>query len=1438
MMRSLLQSPVAFLRSLLGRLNPLKHPRIFRYILLLFFLLTLLAFWQERRAVLERSAQVLASQLSSLLGEHVAFETLSFDVITLEFQAEGLRIRSFAETDQPPYVSIDRIRVRLAELPTRERIHIQEVRVERPQLRLELADGKLVHFSGLQALLEPPENPTPAPATPPEPGPVVHIDQLQVLEASLSARDPVKDWAVALEGLNLELRDLEKLPGAVSLSLERAQVQVGPLQESVTGLRLRGDLSTSPATLSDLFLRVPGGEVRAEGTFRLEPPPPDEPRALLHARVELELPVLNRYLPPEVPLFFGAASAEARLTLTDSFRVEGRLTTRDAQVDPFHNGLDQGFIIGDGTLEVEVTPEKVKVLDAQLSKGGGQLKLSGELGLGAGLPLKVQGELQNVALGGLLGELTLPGAWMTAQLDGRLEVDGTLTDPFLLNGQVELNGRDFRLNTTDYSQALPEERVFALPILNVSSDVRIDGNAAVLRGGLLESSRSRVFLDGSIGFNQRLDLSWEAVALDVGEFSPLSGFVLAGTGWGKGAVNGPFSDLGIGAEVSLFGARFDDYFLGDLTSTFLAPLNSSAYLGRLARARAGERMSPEALYTVPGLDILDERLKQCDERVFQGQLKSRSPAMLLLPDLRTRVGNTDIEGPVAIVFEAPYPLLADLKVGGGLESSARAGRLKDLLTIPGWSLQGDPLDGALRGEVQVMGPPAQLSGQGRLSVQELSAYGQPFQQATLDLMLREGVLALEPLALWLGQAPVTSEDAPSAKQEPPSDPASREAELLLSGTLAPSSAISAVLQLEGVPLERLLGVAGSGLQGRSNGLLTFGGSLDDPTVLGQLSLQKLRLADKSLGDSTFTLGTTGDQLNIRGLLLGGLGNIDATLRLTEQLPFTLRTSIEGFEAGPFLFEPETLTARPGEPITRLRLGANVRASGALGDETPLSMTLTTTEVSLEHKGLKLSMPGAQQYVLDKGVFFIPGSRLEGDESTISLQGQVALDGPVNLKTSGKINLALLDALVPETFQRIEGSLVLGDIQSRRSGEPFRIGGTLDGLSFDGPIFLKDGVIRTFAFPPTIDRLDATFRLSDDEVELEKLSGFLGGGPLEGQGTILLGSDYLPVHYDLELHGRDAFLRYPSFLPPGTSDLDLKFSGDVENLLLAGDIYLKRMVYRERYNWEKILTDFRTYQLEDVAYEEEEDPLFNLDIRIHVPGTFYIRNNIGNLQLKADLQLTGDTNNMGLYGNVESVRGTLEMLDNTFEVTQARLDFEGDYYNPRINMKMQTQIQSYTIFYSIIGDLDNWQLIPGSDAGLSERDINSLIAFRTLADSITEANDARSVAAPALEFLIGRFGLLDQLQSFTMLDRFTIAPATDASGDLAARVYGEKELVQNTLFASGYYDFSFTGNQDFLADFEWRALDCCSLIFRLDNNQSAGALSISPGIRLKLKLELE
>lgn len=1438
------------LRERLRPLSPNRHPRILRYLLLLLILALMGTAWLERRAVLERSSQILAWQLSLFLGEHVAFETFDFDVLNLAFEARGLTVRSNTELPEEPYLSVESISASLAAFPSQELIHLKEVRVISPKVRLELLNGRLLHFPGIQALIDAAENetPTPVPEKPLEKGPQIQVDQVVVEDADIVAGDSGVGWNVGLQGLHIEARDIGTRPGVVMVSLQHAAVKVGEIEEEVLGLSLRADLSQEPSTLKELFLRVPGAEVHLEGTFFLGDPPPATPRGVFNLLGEVELAVLGRYLPAQAPDITGDVKLDAEVSLgpdlsppegPPEFNATALLELADVVINPFHTGPDEGFVVGDGTLEVAVNAKEVRVVKGRLAKAGGELALEGSLGFSESLPMKVNATLKNVGLGGLLEDVTLKGPWMDARVTGALEVDGTLNAPFLLDGQANLVGEQYVLSSVDFQKATLGDRVFALPKLSLSSEVRIDGDAATLRGGLLETAASRVFVDGTIGFDQTLDLTWDAVELDVGEVSPLSGFFMKGSGWAKGRVLGPFSDLMVSADSSLFKSQFDEYFLGDLTVTFLAPLNSSTYLERLKRFQAGERVGPAEFYEVPGLPVMLELLAEADTSSLGGRMKQDSPAMLLMPDLRSRVGGTVIEGPVGVVFAAPYPMVADLTIdpGPGDATGKPMGQLTDLLTIPGWQIEGDPLKSRVRGHVRVVGPPAQLTGAGELLLMDGVGWGQNLPLGRATLRVDAGVLTLEPFQLRLSNPP----PRPSPTQEPLQyaewlETSLATAEMLLNGTLKPDTTIDAVLELTGLAVSSLEGTAGVGLEGRTRGLLSLTGTLDLPRVDGHLALEDAKYDGEPLGPSNLTLTTVDRELTIKGLLLGPAVALEARVGLADTMPYSLEVAVEALDLEPYLFP----VPPGGQQVTHLRVNARARARGEIRGEMPLQLEVVTRDVAFTHKGIALNLPGAQRFVLENNVLTIPGSRLSGDRSAVLVSGTMPLKGPVDLELQGELDVALLDALAPGIFQRIEGTLQLGE-GARSARRPVKIQGTLDALQFYGPLLLHDAVVRTVSFPPTLDRLEASIMLDGNEVRIERLNGYLGGGPLDGQGVMILGPDYYPVHYDLEVHGRDAFMRYPSFLPPGVSDLDLKLVGEVESLLLSGDINLKRMVYRERYNWEQSLTDFRTYQLENLdgaAVVEEESPLFDIDIRIHVPGTFYIRNNIGNIQLRAELQLTGDTNVMALYGDVDSVRGTVAMLDNTFELVEGHIEFQGDYYNPRLNLKMQTQIQSYSVYYLVTGYLSDWQLIPGSDSGLSERDINSLIAFRTLADNITEGNDARAVAAPALEFLIGRLGLLEQLQGFTMLDRFTILPATDQSGNLAARVSGEKELVQNRLFASGYYDLSFNGSQDFLADLEWRALECCSLILRFDNNQSLGPLSISPGVRLKLKLELE
>jgi len=775
------------------------------------------------------------------------------------------------------------------------------------------------------------------------------------------------------------------------------------------------------------------------------------------------------------------------------------------------------------------------------------------------------------------------------------------------------------------------------------------------------------------------------------------------------------------------------------------------------------------------------------------------------------VGETRADGALIVVFGHPMTIYGTATIANeGLEGRP-AGRLADLLTIAGADLPDRPLDGLVYGHATVHGDPLALNGSGRLVLARGQAYGQVVDHAEVRFRLDSGALLVDDLTATLGGG-----------------------HLFAAGELGAEGSLDASLLVQSLPLEALDALSTLPVQGRLDASVVLGGSWEAPQLTGSLTATEVAYAGTPVGETVLTFGMEENVLILQGLVLGQFGRLKAAVTMAPSIPYSVTLELDDLPLRAFLE-----AGAPAGQGARSRMSGVFWASGDLLGDTSTHVIAQLDAFTLDHGGLSLTVDEPATLELYQGQWNLSPAHIVGDGTDLVVQGTVSADETVSMDVSGYFNLFFLDALLPGLFQRIDGRVTFVDPDTENSPAEFHVGGTLDALQFQGAARISDAALSTEYFPPIIDQLSARVVVGDGNVvEIQDVAGHVGGGRLTGRGRLILGEHYYPRFYDLELKAEDAFVQYLTDLPPGLMDAEIGFHGPVGNLLMSGDVYLKRMVYRERYNWEKYLTDFRTHRLEDIEIVDDEPPYFAIDIRIHAPGTFFIRNNLGQMQFKGELQVVGDTNVTQLLGEIESVRGTVTILDNTFELTQAKIEFTGDYWNPSLDIRMQTQIQSYTIYYMVTGTLEDWQLIPDSDSGLSERDINSLIAFGTLADNITEGNEARAVAAPALEFLIGRLGVLEQLQAFTRLDRFTIIPASDEAGNVGARVYGEKELIEQKLFFSGYYDYAVNGTQTYLMDLEWRTFDCCSLIFRLDGSDTVGAGSVRPGLRLKLKLEFE
>ncbi len=1351
------------------------------------------------QALLDQTTRLLALQLSAWLGEEITIANLEVHPWDLAVTARGIRASSQRPGAEPTIVEIPLLTARLAAIPTSERVHIRSIEIDRPDINLSFKDGVLEDFAGV------------APGAGGEfekaASPRLDIDRIVVHSASIRASDDTAGWRAAIAGLDLEMSLVAGRPRQVVVSDGRVHFVSGEVDETVESLAGRIVLSSSVASIRTVKLVSAGIVVTGSGSATLGDGPGDSIRLRLDVAADADLASF-RNIVPDIPAMAGHVSFSGGLEYGRSLRVAGSVAFSDVAID--------GFAVGDGEATVTVTPEGIEVPDGRLDRSRGTITFGGSVGFGERLPMRVHAGLSRVHLADLFEAVSLSDPWVDAGLSGAIRVEGFLEGPVELKGDLSLAGTSLRVWDESFRTARPESLVLSLDEVAIGASVAIDESRVRVTRARIETPGSSLFIDGTIGFDETMALAFDAVRLDLSEVCPLAGFEIAGKGWGKGTMRGPFAALLIEADLRLFGAEFDGYLLGEVAGRFVAPLASARFLvSRMEGAGDGLRAIGSPNQPLPredaALDTLATALLGLGDTYYQGQLAKQDPALLMVPRATLTIGDTRADGSMIVVFGSPMTIYGNVSVSSGGETGVPEGQLADLLRVAGVEFPEGAVEGTVFGHATVHGDPLALDGSGRAVLTMGTVYGQPVDRAEVRFRMDGGSLIVDDLAAGLG-----------------------DGRLFASARLGAGGEIEASAILEGLPLEALNALSAVPLQGRVDADIVLGGSWNAPQVAGSIMATNVGYAGVRLEDSVVTLAMVEDTLEIQGIVSGRYGRIQAAMTMTGDLPYSMTLELDDIPLDPFL----ELGVDDAYSASSRASGV-VWASGELAGDAPAHIIVQFDDFSLNHAGFSLGLAEPTTLELYHERWSLAPMHVIGDDTDLLVTGAIAADDSVSMALSGYFDLFFLDALLPGLFQRLDGRLTFAGHPQENGREAFLVKGTTDALEFDGEAVVSNAAISTEYFPPTIDQLDARIVLGDGNVvEITELAGQVGGGTLAGRGRMVLGPGYYPRFYDLEVHAKDAFVQYLADLPPGLMDADLAFHGPVGNLLMSGEVSLKRMVYRERYNWEKYLTDFRTYRLEDLEIVDEEPPAFAIDIRIHAPGTFYIRNNLGQMQFKGDLQVAGDTNVVELYGDIESVRGTVTLLDNTFELTQAKIEFTGDYWNPSLDIRMQTQIQSYTIYYLVTGTLEDWQLVPGSDSGLSERDINSLIAFGTLADNITEGNEARAVAAPALEFLIGRLGVLEQLQAFTRLDRFTIIPASDEAGNIGARVYGEKELIQEKLFFSGYYDYAVNGSQAYLMDLEWRTFNCCSLILRLDGSDTVGATSVRPGLRLKLKLELE
>ncbi len=384
-------------------------------------------------------------------------------------------------------------------------------------------------------------------------------------------------------------------------------------------------------------------------------------------------------------------------------------------------------------------------------------------------------------------------------------------------------------------------------------------------------------------------------------------------------------------------------------------------------------------------------------------------------------------------------------------------------------------------------------------------------------------------------------------------------------------------------------------------------------------------------------------------------------------------------------------------------------------------------------------------------------------SRLDVSGSVATGGAISLNAGGAVDLSLL---APLGFLVREAS---GPAELKLS-----VSGPASNPAVNGRLDLKGCSISPRKVRLPLEHVKGALLFSGHSIGFEGVTGAIDDGRFSLKGGITH-SGLSVAGSDLVLEGKNLRYRTEDNSFRMEFDGDLKLTGQFPQPLLAGDINILDGKYTKDFNIFESLTAPSAVAKKQKEMEITFSP--RLDLRIRNTGDLMIKNNVGDIWLRSDLQIKGTRKKPEFVGVVDVVEGKIRYMNLDFDITRGFMELR-DSANPYLEATAQKEINIYNVTIVAHGTTDNLalDLSATSPSGpLEKRDVISLIMFglteteRQQYSAQTGQQFGVSMAAQQLTHVVEK-----PISKFAHLDTFRLE-AADPTSQTVSRVKVGKQI---------------------------------------------------------------
>jgi translocation and assembly module TamB len=549
----------------------------------------------------------------------------------------------------------------------------------------------------------------------------------------------------------------------------------------------------------------------------------------------------------------------------------------------------------------------------------------------------------------------------------------------------------------------------------------------------------------------------------------------------------------------------------------------------------------------------------------------------------------------------------------------------------------------------------------------------------------------------------------------------------------------------------------------------------------------------ALGEVAFNGKTENQRLNanLTANFQGQEQTIAATVNFADpNLPFRAETTFNNTQLAPFiaLYPPPGNVAITGQATGTVFLEGNLSSVNAAGTRefttANLKGSADFTQLALQIGDTPLAATEPVAVRFDTNQITFESAKFAGGGSNIVVSGTVALNdtGTNNLNIDGRINLSILNVISPNAF--FAG---LADVNVRLTGsnQTAHLNGTAEMQNASASAFIGSERI-------SFERLKGRAIFTANQVQIDNLTGFLGGGKFTASGGAMIGDNLQLQAFRVGLTGTNVTVPLPkNFLTTGDAQIEIngRRNGAQLSTFIGGRIDAKRSLYSQNIDLADVIGGRSEGTLTQSSGGSGNSTFgdINLDLTVEGRNALVVRNNIADLTASLNLRVTGDLDAPQVEGRITASGGTLFYRNDRYEVQRGELVFPPNTngINPVINLRAETEISGYQIFVNLNGPLtetENLQAVLTSNPALPQQDVVSLVTTGNLASNeggiSPLAQSGISTAAEILTDQIINKPIAKATDKLFGLNKFQLDPIISGQRNPGARLTVGRQINRN------------------------------------------------------------